>query len=520
MRSYTFHRQYFILSREQQKKNFRRLRADSRFRTQPLADGWTLYWQDDLELYCSPSGRILLLGLAWDCRTADVTPQQQIKDIDERIQGAQQEAVQERCQRLMEASAAWCGRWLLITDSTLIADADNLVGVFYADGAISGNCRLLAHGLRLQGKCWRPDGETRWLMGPLTPYPEIRRLLPSQIYELNTGTCLPRQLFCPVDEEAIRERGITQVFTDTFCTSLHNMQSCMPDRRLLIALTGGHDSRALLACAVRAGVDVSCYTLEHRGITREDRTVPARLCERLGIDYTYLRPGDVADDGRGQERLRDYRRFTSGLPNDGDRFFYAQGLYQELIRRYGGRTALLRSGLWEFSRASYRNFVQGTFVRENVYDHYYAHSGLIHDSLEAYFDWCEANPQPGLDDGDRFSWDQVGGSWMQNIDGGFDLLEGTVPLEPYNSQLLMTLSMYFPERDRISKQYIRDIVRLACPQIADLPYDGELRDPRRTIDTALSTTARAIERVQKIGLRRTARMYLHTLQAKYRDRKR
>ena len=126
---------------------------------------------------------------------------------------------------------------------------------------------------------------------------------------------LPRPLPAPKPQppEALLQRMQTRLIT--------GLQRLSAKGTIALPLTGGHDSRTLLATAVAAGVHVEAYTLELERIASADRDLPPRLAAAVGVPHRYIRPARPPDP----RRLALWDEHTAGHAVDADRELFAKG---------------------------------------------------------------------------------------------------------------------------------------------------------------------------------------------------
>ena len=468
----------------------------------PLEEGWIFNYHKNLPSFYDRERDILLIGIAWQTDKNRKAPEEEIGALP-----AQQDGFPAP-EDVIGMEETWCGRYVLISRGRVMTDASGLLSVFIAPCGISSDLSLLARESGLEEKVWHPGDLLNWLPGPMTPYPQIRRQMPSQIYDLYAGTFYARSLLMRHVPGMSGEQEQLQFFCDVFADSLRNMRACLSDRKMLVALTGGHDSRSLLALAVYAGIDFEAFTLQHPDMSEDDLSLPARLCEAIGAKHTFI----PREDGKySAEREAEYNRQNAGMVSGKDGAYYAYGQYQEMIDR-SGKCAFLRSSVWEFVRENYRRFIGPVFNRQDIYDHYELMPGTPeYNALTAYFDWCGQSPQPGLTDCNRFSWEQTGGCWLNTAEKGFDLYDGAVSLHPLNSRYLLTLLNDFPEADRAIKLNQRKIVRFACPALAEIPYDNGKKAGDNAVTALREQYRKAVRRLRTMGLRKTAAAYVRIL---------
>lgn len=207
------------------------------------------------------------------------------------------------------------GRWILIFDDgkdlRLFHDATGCRQVFYTtnDHSMGMWCAsqpgIIAEELNLEmdkdalgNFINSPAYKERieyWWPGDSSPYREIRLLLPNHYLDLKTGEChrfWPRERLSYVSyEEAL----------STSCKILKGLIRSAHNRfDLALAVTGGWDSRLLLAAIRDVSESVFYYTLMYNrfyDLTEEspDIRTPATLLPKLGLKHNIIRCPSHAD---------------------------------------------------------------------------------------------------------------------------------------------------------------------------------------------------------------------------------
>lgn len=468
------------------------------FRSMELSGGWTLNYHEKLNVWLHPRGGVLLLGCAWQVMPGKPSPEEELAAL---APGSGGEISDEQ---ILTHEETWCGRYVIVAGSRVFLDTAGLLPVFRSEKGISSDLTLLALETGLEEKVYTPGKIMDWMPGPLTQYPGIDRVLNSQIYDFASGQLTPRRLLPASRVPAADEEQRIALFAEYFQTGLRNMQARFPDRKILLALTGGYDSRALFALANSAGLDFDAYTLEYEGIYSDDVTLPGELCGLTGKKHRYI-PRDPARYSAELEQA--YVRHTAGLIHDADRLSYAHGQYQQLIKEYGD-VILLRGSIWETAVEFYGKSFDEKGPDRNFYNYFCIREKSVEKkSLEAYFDWWARHPQDGLGACDAFYWGQRAGCWLSAIEAGFDLLEHAVSLQPLNCRFLVALLLGFPRQERITKRHQAKIIAAACPEIKDVPFAGS----KKTNDTAYTILrhklGRLTYRLKTRGLQNTLRLY-------------
>lgn len=314
-----------------------------------------------------------------------------------------------------------------------------------------------------------------------------------------------RQLLPDGIGEYLDDECRIDTFINSFTTSLRNMSLSVGDRKILIALTGGYDSRTLLALAHYADIHYECFTLEHEIMTIGDAETPQRLCDQLKCPYTYL--SRKAED-YSKELVDEYRLHTDGLANDKDMIYYAHRQYQKLCEKFG-KVVFLRSSVWENAVEYYRKFIGEEFNPEIIYDNYNAPNGtLVHDSLHEYFEWCKLNEQKGISDCNRFYWELREGCWLSSIEQGFDLIDDGISLQPANCRNLLSILMSFPKEERIVKEHQVKIIKTACPEISDIPFGSNKRLNGSQYAVWINRMHKLVVRLKTMGPVKTVKTYM------------
>lgn len=462
-----------------------------------LSDGWILSHHEKLPVYRSADNSTLLLGIAWQVAPGQGTPVQEIEQLcASHPQGDDRTAV-------LAMEETWCGRYVLIRHATVYTDTCSLLAVFYSDQGISSDCTLLAQAAGQSEKLYSP-GVMNWMPGPLTHYEGVRRLLASQTYQYTTGEVSARPLLAQHYQTIADEQELVHSFTDLFTNSLRNMTAVLGNRKLLIALTGGYDSRSLFAMAHRAGINFDAYTLEYDTIYADDVDIPRKLCQLTGVKHHYI----PVDHARYNAQLeQDYLTHTAGLIRDQDRIFYAHGQYQQLIEEFG-EVVFLRSSIWENVIEYFRRSFTETGPGFDFYDWFCVAEGSLEKrSLEQYFAWNAAHPEQGLVASNMFLWLQREGCWLSDIESGFAMLDNAISLQPANCRLFLRMLMDFPRDERLMKFHQAKLIRHACPAIGEVPFGSDKIKGETLIDRLIPKIKRGMDRLRKLGIKKTVLTY-------------
>ena len=126
---------------------------------------------------------------------------------------------------------------MLVSGTTLGLDACGLLGVFYRDGWLSSSpelLRLIPPELPQPEERLVYESGLDWFPPPRSGIPGVWRLLPSQTIDIATGELRHRPLLVHSDADR-------QALAEMLVASLVNLG----ERRVIVPLTGGRDSRVL-----------------------------------------------------------------------------------------------------------------------------------------------------------------------------------------------------------------------------------------------------------------------------------
>ncbi len=468
-----------------------------------MKDGRYLSVHYKLDIDYDVESDIYLLGSAWQTVPGLDTPVNLLDTLKD--WGGYQTDFENK---LLSMEATWSGRYVIIAHGKVYLDATGLMGVFYSGGCFSSSLTLLSEHIGLPIIYPENTSQLNYIPGPLTQFDQIKRLLPSQIYDYRFNKLHARQLLPQNRPHYIDEKERISEFIRLLSFSIKNMRKMFNDYRILVALTGGYDSRTVAALAKYSGVDFECFTLEHDKMTVGDTEIPNKICAALNQEYVYLKRNKSDYSSHLDE---EYRIHTCGMADDADRGYYAHRQYQKL-QKNGEKIILLRGSIWEISVEYYRKFIRDTFDEKTLYEHYAAKTGsIIRKSLEEYMSWCRESSQDGLNDCNRFYWEIREGCWLSSIEQGFDLLENVISVHPVNCRWLIGILMDFPIEERITKLHEKKISVAVCPQLKDIPYGDCTVRGMDKIKSLFIKVNRMVFRLKSLGFKDTITMYFNII---------
>lgn len=338
----------------------------------------------------------------------------------------------------------WTGRWTLITETELITDAGGLMTAFYTqkdqNWYISTSLALLAQvaGKTLE-KSVKETGLT-WQLLPESRLEDTRGLLCTQKLILGDTLQAENHLWLENMDQLSGEEKCSQIGR-LLVNGISNIH-IFSGKNICAALTGGKDSRLVLAAILKAGVPFSAYTAEHSAISSADRKIPTVLAKKYGFSHRYIKK-----EKNDPQRLLDYDRFTAGNSNGADRQFYGCNQFGVL----GEDTVVLRGGLFEAGQTYARGYTGDT---ANTFAagmrRYYSDLSGDNAQTAAFENWLKnarENPIEFVDIRDRFYIEQRVGGWAAAIEQSLDINDFT-SIQIANCAELLSVLLSATEEER------------------------------------------------------------------------
>lgn len=449
-----------------------------------LKDGFYLSFQEKLRVWSNDTANLVVLGHAWQADPDRGTPISELEKL-----GAQTEISQGE---VFEMEKTWCGRYLLIVNDWVFLDTIGALGVFYSDDHVSSSLNVLCAAENkeviipeiLHGH--DPD----FVPGMRTCYEDVKRLLPSQIYNFVTKEVKSRPLLPDGIITADNDEARIDMLERCFVHSLKSMSACLQGWYLWLGLTGGYDSRATLAMMEKAGLDYSIYTCWYKWISAGDVDIPKMLAKRLKREQVFLLPDEKSFS---QKKHEDYCTHTAGMSVEIDWQYYSYDQYRPLFAK-SDDIVLLRSSIWEIPNDYYSQDCDGGILDfEKIYPAI-KDNRFLRESLFEWYDYVindMANQEISI--WNRMLWDLRAGCWISSIEQSYDMMEHIVSIQPCNCRLFLSILMGFDQPDRLAKKHMELIAQRVCPVIGKIPYEYQYKE-RVKLKTRIHRVLRKVYR--------------------------
>lgn len=356
---------------------------------------------------------------------------------------------------LTELSRFWTGRYVLITENELLTDATGLMGAFYSkNGTVSSSLKLLATTQNLKTTSSINASGINWQILPLTLFDGIKKLLSTERIDLSNGFSVKRNNWV-TDYRHLTTEEKCEKTAEILKNAVKNI-SAFSGKKIVLALTGGKDSRVTLSALLNAGVGFSTYTAEHENISSSDRKLPQKLAKAFGKKHEYIKRQKL-----DQNKLSDYYNFSASNSKGADAAFYACGQFDS----FGEDTLILRSGLFEAAQTYARRHTTEQNFFEDMTAHYFVlKNGKQREAFELWADNAMRNPIDYVDIRDRFYIEQRVGGWAAAIEQSFDIADFT-SIQIANCKELLSIFLSCNDKERAELSIAYKTMELLEPKV-------------------------------------------------------
>lgn len=397
------------------------------------------------------------IPLGWSGRYLCVSPGVPIRRIESQgrewfLLGVPIGQTPEQTDDIYRESCAWGGRWILIGEQEIIPDAAAMFACYYGKG-IASNPTLLTEQPPSDPAAIREG----FIVPPESGYDGISRLLPSQVLDIETGRPKLRQIDwvrSPDYDKTLRR------LANKYQTMMRSVYASHPN--IWVTLTGGRDSRLILAIAHAAGVPITTYTFRKPWgyMTPADRDLPPELAKIAGYPHV-----EIPSGGLNLRRLRTFRELVDRFSlRPGTTPFYAVYGYMDRLPK---QAALLDGLCGELGRLYYEG---------KPLDRMAPQTQGNKTGLRRLNEWWSQHPAP-IPDSERFYWEARLPGWVANTQRLDDFA--------YQGQhapmlFLNCLSTYIDilgldESKRRNGRYIQDLIELMFPKARGMPINPPAR---------------------------------------------
>jgi hypothetical protein len=366
----------------------------------------------------------------------------------------------------------WSGRWVLLGDGTLRTDSSGLLGCFYTRNPSDGTLIVSSSAALLRNQIGEgdPSPPLRYLKGmswyppPASRFAGIRQLLPSQILAYSDE-------HHPVRYRALISQRLETGHDETLAhletslrTALRNLAGT--GRPLVLGLTGGYDTRVLLAAMWRERLDFAMFTWDIPGTSRADRVLPPLLARDVGRPHRFIKRQHF-----NEEHLRTLDEHTALHTVDRDRELIPWGQYAELAGTtvIAGNLFALGALYFHMRLPAHPNAAAESIEHAFSFAEHHTDSPAHRDGIREWAEWIKTHPEPTMDWRDRFFWEQWGSGWGAGCEQAADLVDFEC-VSPVNCESIMAAILRIDPVKRYGKRWQVDLTYRMAPFLTDHPY--------------------------------------------------
>lgn len=299
---------------------------------------WTVYLEHDLLFQegRSENGKeFLLLGICVNIYGTQTVLEQlrKIRDIES----------------LIDKKNYWSGRWVIFYDGHIFTDASANLNTFYTSAgekivssslsliqSVNGNSIDLQKDISFQITGWHPVPGTR--------LSQVSSLLSYQYL-----TPLGKAISYSKSSQSHQYSTLNELYGELIKSIKQFIELLAKEHKLCLPLTGGIDSRTILAFLLASNLNFEAYTSNYQKIKLHDTILPWLLSKKFKFKYSYLLPRFKSKSPQYSSNAELYSKHTLGNSIDKDNEFFAGDQYPK------GPKVMLRGAGWACFRGYYTN---------------------------------------------------------------------------------------------------------------------------------------------------------------------
>jgi len=425
---------------------------DFHWKKHHLTDGFCLYIHTDqvVDFCVTSSISIAVIGLIFDPRMPRENVASKIASI------AHDE------ERFLSELENLAGSYVVVMYAKgllkLFNDAGGLMGIFFENLRAASSLTLLSplEKDKIIDENYKFIQGNDWYTGSKTAYVGIKKLIPNCSLDLNTGKS---KRYWPIgDFTQPYQKKTDEELVEMIIVLLRAMMSGAALKgNLLISLTGGQDSRVVLAASKSIWSSQKFFTISGKDIDKGDIRIAGLLAEVTGIKHSFY-PFVLTPDWL-------YKLYDEICANEsiGVRREISGTCYQidnaKAIHVNGNYGALCKSYYWH--NKSPKSFKQSSVMRD--------FASPSKATVEGINEWTKTLPDlKATQKYNLFYLEQRGGRWISAGENSSRLFYET--FSPFNNRLLFTYICSLSEELQYGGKLLKLLTARMAPEISDVPY--------------------------------------------------
>ncbi len=375
----------------------------------------------------------------------------------------------------------WSGRWVLIFENKIYTDATGTLGVFYTRLKDEGVC--ISSSLALMKSIFDIEQEEflfsnyhwDWFPGPKTCLKNVNILFSSQRlqfsrddYSLEFHSSIDTTTYARTSDEEL----IYQIST-RLSTLMKNVGNL--NEKVILRLSGGNDSRVLLAALLASKINFTAVTFNYKNIKKCDIRIPKNLAKDFGFQHQLINPGPYKI-----EREKEIHQQSLNHADKHDLLYYCTGILDTL-----GQSIVLHGGIWEIARSYFTTLsaienqdsddLKIKVLETGVFPEITT-SKVPFESLKLWLAYTKDHPID-IKWENRFTFDQNMGCWLSYNRQAMDLMPFFL-FSVINSRKMLSLILSISPELRKNGRHQEEIIRVLEPKLLIYPYNQEYFDEK------------------------------------------
>jgi hypothetical protein len=441
----------------------------------PLAKGYSVYAHINLKVSITKTddhSGIVVLGTAFYPNALDDT---NLLPLAHQIHGSKSFE-----DEIVKLAGSYCIIVFNEEEIVIYNDAAGFMGVYYSNNVASSTPTLLSplvRDNRMDEDFNFKDGND-WYTGSITPYLNIKKLIPNHSLSLRSGTS---KRFWPTSHEFTDSNHVeVDVTIKKIINLLQNMMIGIVTRGDVFAsITGGQDSRVVLAASKSVWDKIHYFTFQGPTVKRNDVIYARMLAENLGLKHQVQQIVPTEDwlytlyDSIGAGESIGARREIAGtcLKFAGSKVIHANG----------NLGAICKSYYWEGKKPT--RFKTSAVLRD-----FTAPSQITFNGVK---EWRETTPDLSVMVlYNLFYLEQRGGRWMAVGENCSSLFYES--FSPFNHRQLFEYICSLPIDIQYGGNLLRILTKEMAPELLTVPFCKARRNWTKYIPERIKSKVRKL----------------------------
>lgn len=443
------------------------------WKTLPLCNDFYLFYHQDLKVeYCKTEKKIVvILGIA-------INPYNIHENLITKI--AKTNDITETTDEIKKIGGTYVIIIANAQNIVIFNDPSGMMGVYFDSKSRASSTPSLLQPIKRNStieKDFQFGPGNDWYTGSFTAYEGVKKLIPNCLLELFAGSIhryWPKKFDIPIEKNNITENRLNAI-----CTLLTDMINGVVEKGKVIgSITGGKDSRVVLAASKINWPKISYFTLHGKAVQNEDIKYAKLLAQQAHLDHIIYEIGPVSqkidalyNEIGANEAIGARREIaTTCLQLEG----------KDTIHLNGNLGAICKSYYWQSAapkifkiNAVMRDFLRpGTTTKEGIT--YWRETLSDIDNATILYN--------------LFYLEQRGGRWIAAGENCSRLFYET--FTPFNHRDIFSHICCLPLELQRSGTLLKLLVKNMAPELLDVPYCTARRNWTKYIPEYLKSRIR------------------------------